>query len=225
MLHTLPFFVALLVQPGGQQTPPPPAQVVSVVQRPAPRPLYDEKADAKAAIEAAVRAAATDGIRVLINWGAIDDPGSKKFADAKSAPEIAQATPSFFSHEYKVVNVNVGHLDKNLDLAQAYGVKLSADGLPALTVLDETGKVIANTTAAAFRPDGDSAGIDARKVAAFLKQHQVPAPNAVACSTSSRWTSAHRRSSRNGSGCQATPFGPACGSSVRPGSSSVSARA
>jgi hypothetical protein len=182
MLHSLPFFVALIVQAGGQQIPPPPspAQVASVVQRPAQRPLYDEKADAKAAIEAAVHGAAIDGIRVLINWGAIDDPGSKKFADAKSAPEIAQATPSFFSDEYKVVNVNVGHLDKNLDLAQSYGVKLSADGLPALTVLDETGKVIANTTAAAFRPDGDSAGIDARKIAAFLKQHQAPAPNAVA---------------------------------------------
>jgi hypothetical protein len=182
MLHTLPFFVALLVPAGGQQTPPPPppAQVVSVVQRPAQRPLYDEKADAKAAIEAAVHAAATDGIRVLINWGAIDDPGSKKFADAKSAPEIAQATPSFFSDEYKVVNVNVGHLDKNLDLARTYGAKLSADGLPALTVLDETGKVIANTTAAALRPEDDSAGIDAPKVASFLKQHQAPAPDAVA---------------------------------------------
>jgi hypothetical protein len=181
MAYTLPFILALIVQTGGQQTtPPPPAQVVSVVQRPAPPPLYDEKADAKAAIDAAVRAAATDSIRVLINWGAIDDPGSKQFADARKSPEIAQSTPSFFSDEYKVVNVNIGHLDKNLDLAQTYGVKLSADALPALTVLDESGKVIANTTAAAFRPDGDGAGIDARKIASFLKQHQAPAPNAVA---------------------------------------------
>jgi hypothetical protein len=180
MLHALPFFLALIVQAAGQQTPPPPAQVVSVVQRPAPPPLYNEKADAKAVIEAAVHAAATDGIRVLINWGANDDAGSKKFADAKKAPEIAQSTPSFFSDEYKVVNVDVGHLDKNLDLAQTYGVKLSADALPALTILDATGKVIANTTAAALRPEGDNIGIAAPKVAAFLKQHQATAPDAVA---------------------------------------------
>ncbi|MBZ5499755.1 MAG: hypothetical protein LAP85_25430 [Acidobacteriia bacterium] len=183
MLHALPFILALTVQAAGQQTPPPPpARVVPapVVQRPAPRPLYDEKADAKAAIEAAVHAAATDDIRVLITWGANDDAGSMKFADARKAPEIAESTPSFFSDEYRVVNVDVGHLDKNLDLAKTYGVKLSADGLPALTVLDVTGKVVANTTAAALRPDGDIAGIDAPKVAAFLKQHQAPAPDAVA---------------------------------------------
>ncbi|MGA2260253.1 MAG: hypothetical protein ABSH28_02320 [Acidobacteriota bacterium] len=184
MLHILPFILALTVQAAGQQTPPPlpPAQVVPapVVQRPAPPPLYDEKADAKAAIEAAVHAAATDDIRVLINWGANDDAGSKKFADARKAPEIARSTPSFFSDEYKVVNVNVGHLDQNMDLAKTYGVKLAADALPALTVLDVTGKVVANTAAAALRPDGDPAGIDAPKVAAFLKQHQAPAPDSIA---------------------------------------------
>ncbi len=180
MLHMLPIILALMAQAGGQQTPPPPAQVISVSQRPAPPPPYNERADAKAAIETAVRAAATDGIRVLINWGANDDAGSKKFADAKKSPELAQSTPSFFSDEYKLVNVNIGHLDKNLDLAQTYGVKLSTDALPALTILDATGKVIANTTAAALRPEGDGAGIDARKVAMFLKQHQAPAPDAVA---------------------------------------------
>ena len=114
MLHTLPLILALIVQAAGQQTPPPPAKIVSVVQRPAPSPLYNDKADAKAAIESAVRAAATDGIRVLINWGANDDAGSKKFADAKKAPELAQSTPSFFSDEYRLVSVDVGHLDKNL---------------------------------------------------------------------------------------------------------------
>lgn len=184
MLHVLPFVLVLTGQAAGQQTspPPPPAHVVPapVVQRPAPPPLYDEKADAKAAIEAAVHAAATDDIRVLINWGANDDAGSKKFADARKAPEIARSTPSFFSDEYKAVNVDVGHLDRNIDLAKAYGVTLSADALPALTILDVAGKVVANTAAAAFRPEADPTGIDAPRVAAFLKQHQAPAPDAVA---------------------------------------------
>ena len=78
------------------------------------------------------------------------------------------------------MNVNVGHLDKNVDLAKSYGVTLKADGLPALTVLDAAGKVLANTDAVALRLDADPAGIDPVKLAAFLKSHQAPAPDAVA---------------------------------------------
>jgi hypothetical protein len=183
MLHVLPLFLALGGPAAIQQPPPatPPAKAqtapAQAVKR-VPPPPYNEKADAKAAIETAIQAAATDDIRVLINWGANDDPGSMKFADARRAPELTQTT--FFSDEYKVVTVDVGHLDKNLDLAKTYGAKLSADALPALTVLDGSGKVLANTTAAALRPDGDVAAIDAAKVTAFLTKYQAPAPDAVA---------------------------------------------
>jgi hypothetical protein len=141
-------------------------------------PAFDEKADAKAAIKAALDAAAIDGIHTLIVWGANDDNGSRLFLEAKRAPAVSK--PAFFSDEYKNVNVNVGHLDRNADLAKSYGAKLKAEGLPALTVLDSAGTAIANTNAAALRPDDDPAGIDPVKVAAFLKLHQAPAPDAVA---------------------------------------------
>jgi thioredoxin 1 len=182
MLHVLPFMLALAGLAASQQAPPAqvPAVPAQAVQRPPTQapPPFDEKADAKAAIESAVQAAATDDIRVLIAWGANDDNGSKLFVAAKRAPEIA--SPRFFSDEYKSVNVDVGHLDKNLDLAKSYGVTLKADALPALTVIDAAGKVIANTNAATLRPGADPAGIDPVKVAAFLKSHQAPAPDAVA---------------------------------------------
>jgi hypothetical protein len=187
LLQVLPLVLALSGQVAAQQAPPPvtspPAQVAPAQVQTAPRtppPPYNEKLDAKAAIETAIHGAATDDIRVLINWGANDDPGSKAFAKVRSAPEIARSEPSFFSDEYKVVNVNVGHLDANVDLAKSYGVTLSADALPALTLLDAKGKVIANTTAAALRPENDPAGIDAPKLAAFLKSHQAPPPNDTA---------------------------------------------
>jgi len=186
LLQVLPLVLALSGQTTQAPPPPPPAQTVpartvATPQTPrTPPPLYIEKADAKAAIETAIHAAATDDVRVLINWGSNDDAGSKAFAQARSAPEIAKATPSFFSDEYKVVSVSVGHLDQNMDLAAAYGVKLSADALPALTVLDGDGKILANATAASFRPAADPAGIDAPKVALFLKAHQAPFPNAAA---------------------------------------------
>jgi thioredoxin 1 len=183
MLHLVPLLLAFAGQAASQTTPPaqPAAQVqtapAKAVKRAAPPP-YNEKADAKAAIEAAVKAAATDDIRVLINWGANDDPVSKEFVDIRRAPELSD--PRFFSDEYKVVNVDVGHLDRNLDLAKSYGVKLSAESLPAFTVLDAAGRVLANTTAAALRPNGDASAIDPTRVAAFLAEHQAPAPDAIA---------------------------------------------
>jgi thioredoxin 1 len=183
MLHVLPLVLALFGLAADQQSPPPPPAQVSTVpaqaiQRPPAPPPFDEKADAKAAIETAVHAAATDDIRVLVTWGANDDNGSKLFIASRRASEIQRA--AFFSDEYKVVNVNVGHLDRNVDLAKGYGVTLKADALPALTVLDAAGRVVANTNAAALRPDADPAGIDPVKLAAFLKSHQAPAPDAVA---------------------------------------------
>jgi hypothetical protein len=141
-------------------------------------PSFEEKADAKAAIKAAVDAAAADGIRVLIAWGANDDKGSTLFLAAKRAPAFSQS--ALFSNEYRTLNVNIGHIDKNINVAKSYGAKLKADALPALTVLDSAGAVIANTNAAALRPDANPSGIDPEKVAAFLKLHQAPAPDAVA---------------------------------------------
>jgi hypothetical protein len=142
------------------------------------KPPFDEAVDAKAAIKAAVDEAASDGIRVLVTWGANDNPGSRLFLDSKKDPAIAEQP--FFRDEYKSVNVNVGHLNRNTDLAKSYGAKLKADALPALTVLDAAGAVVANTNAPALRPKANPAGIDPAKVAAFLKTHQAPAPNASA---------------------------------------------
>jgi hypothetical protein len=184
MLCFLPFILALAVPAACQQTPPPTERAKAAVQiapqlsNPSAAQPFDEKADAKAAIRMAVNAAAIDDIRVLITWGANDDSGSKLFLDSKRAPAIYQ--PGFFSHEYKSVNIDVGHIDRNADLAKSYGAKLKVEALPALTVLDAAGTVIANTNAAALRPGDNPIGIDPVKVAAFLKLHQAPAPDAVA---------------------------------------------
>jgi hypothetical protein len=143
------------------------------------QPPFDEMADAtKAAIKTAVDEAAIDSIRVLVTWGANDNNGSKLFLESRKAPAIIE--PNFFRNEYKTGNINVGHLDKNMDLAKSYRAQLNADALPALTVLDAAGTVVANTNASTLRPEKDPAGIDPVKVAAFLKLHQAPAPNAAA---------------------------------------------
>ena len=163
MLRFLPLVLALAAQVAQIPKPPP--------------PLFSADADAKERIAATIEMAATDEIRALIVWGANDNPLSLSYGDARKAPEIARST--FFSDEYKVVHVDVGHLNKNVELAKSYGAKLTSDALPALTVLDDHGRPVAQATAADLAA-ADRRSIDATKVAAFLKANQAPAPDAVA---------------------------------------------
>ncbi len=171
----LPFVLAFAAPALCQQTPSPKKQAAVPVLLTA-GPAFDEKADAKATIQKAIETAAIDDIRVLITWGTNHDKASKLFLDSKWSP----ALQAFFMHEYKTANVHVGNMDANVGLAKSYAAMLKADALPALTILDSAGKVIANTNADALRPGNDPAGVDSAKVAAFLKSHQAPAPNAVA---------------------------------------------
>jgi hypothetical protein len=177
----LPFLPLVLAMSGQAPPPPqaPPQQTApaAVVARPpqAPRKIYDETADARAQIATAVSAADESDIRVLINWGANDDERCAKFSQAQRAPEIS--VPEFYSDEYKVVYVDVGHADKNMDVAAAYGAKPAAGALPYLTVLDDTGKALAGTSASEMAGD-DPAAFDPKKIGSFLAKYQAPAPDA-----------------------------------------------
>jgi hypothetical protein len=176
LLHVLPLVLAMSGQAPPQQAPPPQqVRPAIAVARQAPRKIYNETADAKAQIETALKGAAEDDIRVLINWGANDDENCSKFQTAMRAEREASTK---LSNEYKVVAVDVGHLDKNQDLAHTYGAALAPGALPYLTVLDKAGKVIAAHAARDFNSDDDPAAFDSKKILAFLTEHQVPSPDA-----------------------------------------------
>ena len=181
VLHFLPLVLAMSGQAPPQQAPPPPPQqsvpaaTVAPRQPQAPRKIYNETADAKAQIATAIAGAEESDIRVLINWGANDDERSTKFPQLQRVPEVA--TPKFFSDEYKVAYVDVGHLDKSMDVAATYAAKPAAGALPYFTILDAHGKVLANASATEMAGD-DPATIDPKKFAAFLEKHQAPAPDA-----------------------------------------------
>jgi hypothetical protein len=170
----IPLLTLLLVA-GGPAPPQNPPPVAAARPAQAPRKLFNETADAKAQIATAVAAAAEDGIRVLVVWGSNDDERSANFTKVQRAPEVSG--PRFFSDEYKVVYVDVGKAERNLDVAGGYGVKLAAGSLPAFTVLDAAGRVLARASAADF-PSSDPALLDAKKFADFLATHQSPAPEA-----------------------------------------------
>ena len=100
-------------------------------------PMYNETADAKAEIKLALAQAATSGVPVLVIFGA-NWCGDCKILDmaikqGASAPLVAK--------EFKVVKVNVGRFDRNVDIAQSYGVPLK-NGIPAVVVLSPKHQVL-----------------------------------------------------------------------------------
>jgi len=171
--------VPLLLMLTGQAAPPQTAAAPARPAQQAPPKLYNETADARAQIDAALKAAAEDDIRELINWGANDDEACTKFQQDMngrgSANPAYEVIRTKLSNEYRYVRVDVGRLDKHLDLAAAHGVTLSAGALPHLTVLDRQGKVLAQQPSRALAAaSGGPTAYDPDKIAAFLKQHQVP---------------------------------------------------
>ena len=173
----LPVFPLLLAMSGQtapppQQPPPPVAPAIIQKAPAAPRKLYNETADAKAQIDTALKSAAEDEIRVLINWGANDDAFCATFPQVMRAPEMSKK----FSDQYKLVYVDVGGLDKNQDLAKQYNTSLTADALPHFTVLDARGTVLAQASGKELAGDTQPAALDAKKTAAFLTKYQAPPP-------------------------------------------------
>ena len=51
------------------------------------------------------------------------------------------ASAPLLSRDFKIVKVNVGHFDKNLDVAKSYGVPL-AKGIPAVVILSTKNEVM-----------------------------------------------------------------------------------
>lgn len=115
---------------------------------------YDELADAKADIHAALAQARSDQMPVLVvfgaNWYGDCRVLDMAFKEGTAAPLIAK--------KFKVVKVNVGRFDQNVDVAEAYGLSLRR-GIPAVVVLSDQGKVVYSTSAgelANARKMGDS---------------------------------------------------------------------
>ena len=95
---------------------------------------YDESADARAGIEQARVQAAAAGKRVLVVFGA-NWCGDCRVLDLSMKQgrlkELIEA-------KFLVVKVDVGRFDRNVDLAQRYGVPLKK-GIPTVAVLAADG--------------------------------------------------------------------------------------
>ena len=103
---------------------------------------YNEAANAKLEIKQALVQAAKDGVPVLVVFGANWCGDCKvldlAFKEGVTAPLIAR--------EYKVVKVDVGRFNRNVDIAESYGVPLK-NGIPAVVILSPANKVLYVTKA------------------------------------------------------------------------------
>ncbi|HQR10914.1 MAG TPA: thioredoxin family protein [Casimicrobiaceae bacterium] len=103
---------------------------------------YDEGADAKAQIKGALARSAATGVPVLVVFGA------NWCADCKILDlSMKQGTgAAFFAREFQVVKVDVGRFNRNVDIAESYGVPLK-NGIPAVAILSPANQVLYVTRA------------------------------------------------------------------------------
>jgi protein disulfide-isomerase len=98
---------------------------------------YDPAADAEAQVHAALAEAGAAHQPVLLifgaNWCADCRALDKSLKTGRNAELIA--------HEFKVVKIDVGNFDRNLDIANAYGNPIKK-GIPAAVIVSADNKVL-----------------------------------------------------------------------------------
>ena len=101
------------------------------------RDLYSETANPTADIAAALVQARREHKRVLLDFG------GNWCGDCQVLDFYYHQSPNaeIIAQHYILVYIDIGHMDKNVDVAQKYHVPI-AHGVPALAVLDAHGAVL-----------------------------------------------------------------------------------
>lgn len=99
--------------------------------------IYSETSDPRADIAAAMAEAKREHKRVILDFGGDWCPDCQVL-DIYFHQQPNQA---ILDKNFVLVHVFIGRMDKNLELAQQYGVPISR-GVPALSVISPEGKVI-----------------------------------------------------------------------------------
>ena len=99
--------------------------------------LYNETANAKVDIAAAQVKARREHKRILLDFG------GNWCGDCQLLETYYQqpANAALLAKYYVVVHVDIGHIDKNVDVPAKYGVPID-HGVPALGIIDASGRVV-----------------------------------------------------------------------------------
>jgi thiol-disulfide isomerase/thioredoxin len=102
----------------------------------APAAPYDEAADARNQVDAAIAHAAAAHKFVLIDFGGNWCPDCRVAAGVLAMDEVKP----WIDRNFDVVFVDIGRMKKNLDIAARYGVKIVA--VPTMVVVDPQGRMV-----------------------------------------------------------------------------------
>jgi len=101
---------------------------------------YDEKANAEQDIAAGLALAKADHKYVLLDFGGNWCPDCIVLAKFYETEPLK----SLVEKNYHIVTVDIGQFDKNLSISARYGDPIK-NGVPAVVVLDPSGKMIGST--------------------------------------------------------------------------------
>jgi thiol:disulfide interchange protein len=115
---------------------PPPHAAAQIIAK-ANKNLYSETSDANADIAAALVRAHREYKRVLLDFG------GNWCGDCQVLDIYYHQSPNaeLLEKNFILVHVNIGQMDKNVDVAKKYNVPITK-GVPALAVLDANGKLL-----------------------------------------------------------------------------------
>lgn len=128
--------------------------------------IYDSSADPAKQIAAALHSAGPEHKRVLLVFGGNWCFDCHVLDEAFHSPEIAPTADKSF----EIVHIDIGHMDKNLDVAKKYDVPLDR-GVPAIAVLDSDGKLLFSQKRGEFEAARSLAPED---ILAFLNKWKPP---------------------------------------------------
>jgi thioredoxin 1 len=99
--------------------------------------IYNPSGDANAEIAEGLRTASASHKRLLVVFGGNWCFDCHVLDEAFHSPEIAPT----LNKSFVVVHIDIGNMDKNLDVAKKYDVPIER-GVPAIAVLDSDGKLL-----------------------------------------------------------------------------------
>ena len=116
--------------------PPLPRAAAQIIAKPN-KNLYSETADPKADIAAALVRARREHKRIILDFG------GNWCGDCQVLDIYYHQSPNaeLLAKNFILVHVNIGHMDKNVDVAKKYHVPITK-GVPALAVIDANGNLL-----------------------------------------------------------------------------------
>ena len=124
---------ALAIASTAAAAPPPRVSISDYAQLKTPLPYpYDEAADANAQLNKALARAKAGKKLLLIKMGGNWCGDCRILQATMDLPEMK----TFLGRHYEMVSIDVGRMDKNLQIPARFGVKDKLEGVPAILIVD-----------------------------------------------------------------------------------------